>query len=131
MDELSDKELAAVQQLNADYRQAHFIQKIKHTHALCILADADGPFLMEDRDSAEDGTRATLLPVWSHPRLAETFMQQTELQGFSVKTIALPLFVDKWLPFLQQQQLLMALLPVAGSDFNVLEPAEFCTACSA
>ena len=129
MYDLSDKELTAVQQLNADYRQAHLVQKIKSTGEICILADENGPFLMQDSENDDEGHSATLLPVWCHPRLAEAFVQGQNLSGLEVKTVPLSVFNDSWRPFLTQEQILIALLPLPNSDFNVMEGAEFCASC--
>ncbi len=124
MYQLSDSEHAAVLQLNPDYRRAHFLTKFREFKELYFLCDSEGPFLLQDSEADEDGNTSTLLPVWCHPRYAEDFAASQELSGFKPQSVSAAAFAASWIPFLEENKFLVALMPLADCDFAVLEPAE-------
>lgn len=127
MYELNAQEHAAVLQLNADYRQAHFLGKVKEHQEIYLLSDSEGPFLLEDQETDDEGNLASMLPVWCHPAYAEDFIKNSELTGCEVKGLPLKTYKEAWLPFLTENKLLLALMPLGGDEeFNVIEPGELC-----
>ncbi len=121
---LSDTEHAAVGQLNADYRKAHFVNKYRENAELYILTDAEGPFLLDDQEPDEEGRISTLLPVWCHPRYAEDFAAVADLTGLTPKGITAQMFKESWVPFLSENNLMLAVMPQLQGDFAVMEPNE-------
>lgn len=124
MGELTEKQLEAVPQLNAEYRQAHFLARIKEIGGLYIAADGNGPCLMEDTGEDEEGKRSTVLPVFSHERFAQNYIGSQRMEGAKAEFVSAAAFTDKWQPFLKENGILLAVMPV-GSDFCVLEEVSF------
>lgn len=124
MYELNTTEHDAVNQLNADYRQAHFKQKYQQYQELYLLSSSEGPYLLEDTQDDDTGSKATILPVWCHPVYAEEFRDAQNLEGFEVKGISATVFDQSWKPFLEEQHLLLGIMPDSKAEFNVAEPSE-------
>ncbi len=124
MSELNDREFEAVLQLNADYLQSFYESRVRKQQCLYVLADADGPLMLEDSESDDEGELATILPVWSDARLAEYYAGAAGLNGFEVKRVPAKIWNEHWLAFRQEEKILVGFMPLnPDSDFNVADPA--------
>ena len=120
MSDLSERQRAAILQLNAEYRLAHFRRALQEQQVLYIVTDADGPCLLEDRLPDSDGMRRQVLPVFSHACFAEHYIAAQALAGAQVSGVSLAAFRDHWQPFLSEHGILLGVMPVA-EDCCVLD----------
>lgn len=121
---LEQTEHDAVLTLNAEYRQAHFLQKIKEIQGLYIIVDSEGPFLICDLDEDENGMKSNVLPVFCHETYANDYIKAQHIEGAQVKFVSAKVFKEKWQPFLKENFILLAIMPVSD-EFCVLEDLSF------
>lgn len=118
MYELSDKEHDAMLQLNDEYREAHFKQKVHDEQGVVILLGEDGPFMLSDLEEDEDKNKSTVLPVWCHERFAEDYAAMNGLSGVKAQFITAKAWNEHWVKALNDAGILLGIMPFADS-FNV------------
>lgn len=120
MYELTEKEHDAVLQLNDEYREAHFWQKLKDEQGLYILVGEDGPYLLSDLEEDENEEKSNILPVWCHEQYALDYAKLNELTGFKPQFITAKAWNDFWVNALQEANILLGIMPLNDS-FNVAD----------
>lgn len=125
MYELTQKEHDAVLSLNAEYRQAHFLQKVKEEQGLYILLQDDGPYLLEDTEEDDDNKKSYILPVWCHEQYATEYAKAEKLDGLKPQFVTLKAWNENWVKMLQDQSLLLGFMLVSDGDFTVEDPIAF------
>ena len=123
MYELTQKEHDAVLQLNAEYRRSYFMSKALVQGGFYIIADDDGPFMLEDLDTDEEDEKATVLPVFAHEDFANEFIATAEnLKGFKAQFVTNEAFNNSWLEMLNSNEILLGFMPVGGGEFEISAP---------
>ena len=126
MSELTDKEFEAILQLNSDYRKAMFLKSVNENSGLYVLVDDEGPLILEDTEADENNTLFSVIPVWSHERLAMKYASENELSSMRAQFITRNVWNEKWVPMLKEQpNVLIGFMPVFDKDFDVDDPQEF------
>lgn len=125
MSELTDKELEAIKSLNAEYRQAMFKRVASEQEGLYVLVDNDGPLILEDTEEDENNNLYSVLPVWSHERLATEYAKENKLESMKAQFITKKAWNESWVPmFKEQKNVLVGFMPVGDGDFSVDDPVE-------
>ncbi|MBO6258280.1 MAG: DUF2750 domain-containing protein [Succinivibrio sp.] len=124
MYELTDKEFDAVLQLNADYRQAHFKEKVREQGGLYILIYEDAPYTLEDTEEDDHHHKSSILPVWCHERYAVVFAENAGLNGARAQLITAEAWNKSWVPPLLENKALLGFMPLRDDDFAVDDPAK-------
>lgn len=129
---LNATEFAAVLALNAEYRQAFFLNKCKEQGLFYILVQEEGPYLLEDAEDTADAlaqseddtpSRAQVLPVWSHRQLAEHYCRSLGLEHTTVQSVTLEVWHTQWSPLLKENKVLLGFMPLdEHSEFATDEP---------
>lgn len=118
MYELTDKEHDAVLQLNDEYREAHFKQKVQSQQGLYILLGEEGPFMLSDLEEDENKEKSTVLPVWCHEKYAEDYAAMNNLSGVKPQFITAKAWNEYWVKALEEAQVLLGFMPF-NDNFNV------------
>ena len=118
MYELNDKEHDAVLQLNDEYREAHFKQKVQSQQGLYILLGEEGPFMLSDLEEDENKEKSTVLPVWCHEKYAEDYAAMNNLSGVKPQFITAKAWNEYWVKALEEAKVLLGFMPINDS-FNV------------
>ena len=118
MYELTDKEHDAVLQLNDEYREAHFKQKVQSQQGLYILLGEEGPFMLSDLEEDENKEKSTVLPVWCHEKYAEDYAAMNNLSGVKPQFITAKAWNEYWVKALEEAKVLLGFMPINDS-FNV------------
>ena len=125
MTELTDKEFEAILQLNSDYRKAMFLKSVNENNGLYVLVDDDGPLILEDTEADENNIMFSVVPVWSHERLAQKYEKENEMTSMKAQFITRNVWNEKWVPMLKDQpNVLIGFMPVSDKDFDVDDPQE-------
>lgn len=122
MYELSEREFEATLKLNAEYRQAMFINNTLEQQVLYILIQEEGPFMLED-NGQEGEEQAMILPVWCHERFAESYLEGSQIPNAKVQAVTLEVFLKQWVPMLNDNKILLGFMPVVDAEFAVDEPS--------
>ncbi len=122
---LTDKELNAISDLNADYRQAMLLRIAKEIEGIYVLVDSEGPLILEDTEEDDEHNLYSVLPVWSHEELAEDYAKKNSLEGMKAQFISKGAWNEKWVPMLREQSnVLIGFMPIENKDFSVDDPFE-------
>lgn len=125
MSDLTEKELEAIKSLNAEYRQAMFKRVASEQGGLFVLVDSDGPLILEDTEADENNNLYSVLPVWSHEKLAAEYAKDNKLEAMKPQFITKKAWNENWVTmFREQKNVLIGFMPVGESDFSVDDPAE-------
>ncbi|NLK85829.1 MAG: DUF2750 domain-containing protein [Aeromonadales bacterium] len=120
MSELTDKEFEAILSLNAEYRQAMFDRVVAEKEGLYILADEEGPLILEDTEEDENNNLFSIIPVWSDERLATAWAKESGNESMKAQFITKKAWNESWVPMLKEQKnVLLGIMPVAEKDFSV------------
>lgn len=118
VEELTDKEFLAVKQLNGDYRQSYFEERVRQQQGLYILVNEEGPVLLQDPDLSVEQA-AGVLPVWSHPRYIELFLQSYRQVSGVPQFITLSAWNESWVKTLNSEQVVVGYMPLDDQDFVI------------
>ena len=91
------------------------------------LADRGALWVWGDEDEVlftEDGKRRTLLPIWPHAALAR-LENEGEVDGEHAIRIPVTVFLEEWLPQLEEDDADIAVFPVEEQSAAILTLAEF------
>ena len=92
MSELTEKEFEAILALNADYRHAMFKRVAAEQGGFYLLVDKDGPLVLNDTECDEDNNLYSILPVWSHEKLASEYAKDNGHESMKPQFVTL----DAW-----------------------------------
>lgn len=122
MFELSDTEYNAVLNLNADYKESFFKQKVQEHNIIYFILDGEDLFLMGDKTEDSEGQKAVVLPVFCHERFAKDFVSKLQNSNLKVVKITLDVYKDNLAPELIKEQISLAIMPDDSKEFNIIEP---------
>ena len=122
MFDLSDTEYNAVLNLNADYKESFFKQKVSEHKLIYIIVDGEDLFLMGDKEEDGDGQKAVVLPVFCHDRFAQDFRSKIQNDNLKVVKITLDVYKQNLAPELIKENISLAIMPDASKEFNIIEP---------
>lgn len=121
---IKDSEFNAALKLNADYRYNHFIINSKKGLEVFVLKKQDELLFLSTTD--EDNNEINVLPLWCHEKYAEHYALNNEIaKDYIPQSISLAVFIEKWLPQLNDSNIELAIFPVGESDCNVTTTDEF------
>ena len=67
----------------------------------------------------------SVVPVWSHERLAQKYAKENEMTSMKAQFITRNVWNEKWVPMLKDQpNVLIGFMPVSDKDFDVDDPQE-------
>jgi hypothetical protein len=92
-----------------------------------IFGDKGAVWVWGDEDEVlftEDGERRTLLPVWPHATVAR-MENEGEVSGEHAIRIPVKVFLNEWLPQLEEDDAVIAVFPVEDRNAAVLDLADF------
>ncbi|MDY6322370.1 MAG: DUF2750 domain-containing protein [Succinivibrio sp.] len=115
MSELTQKEHDAAQALNAEYRRAFFMNRVREAGCFWIITDEDGPVVLEEQSEDAGGQ---VLPVFSDEVFARDFIASQQLEGASPQKISCAVYAEKWYPALKEGGGLLAFMPVPDGEFE-------------
>lgn len=123
MKELSDKEFEAIKSLNADYREAMFKKSVAENDGFYLLVDEEGPMVLSDTEGDENDVCFSIVPVWSHERLALAYAKESGQENMEAKFVTKKAWDENWVPFLKEQKdVLIGFMPIGDQDFSVDDP---------
>ena len=123
MSELTEKEFEAILALNADYRHAMFKRVVAEQGGFYLLVDKDGPLVLNDTECDEDNNLYSILPVWSHEKLASEYAKDNGHESMKPQFVTLNAWNNQWVPKLQEQEnVLIGFMIVKDKDFAVDDP---------
>ena len=111
----NDKEMAVVLSLDAPLRYGHWIKKVADQEEVWSLWNEEGWALAGD-DSGHE-----MVPVWPHSRYAELCAKGV-WAGCRAKSIPLDVWLDRWIPGMVRDQLLVSVFPTPGGKGICVEP---------
>jgi hypothetical protein len=117
MEELTDKEREAVLKLNAEYRRAYFEDKAKKNGCFYILADNDGPVLLQESEA-----EGSVIPAFSDEQFARMFAEKMKLEGAEPKQVTAQAYNSAWVPMLKDNGMELGFMPLGGEDFETGVP---------
>ncbi|MDD6318709.1 MAG: DUF2750 domain-containing protein [Succinatimonas hippei] len=109
MAELTAKEHDAVLKLNAEYRRAFFEKKVKEQGCFFVLADDQGPVVLQDDEYTG------WIPVFTDSDFANEFAKTNEMENLKPTSVTLEAFNNSWAPMLRDNKLELGFMPV-GED---------------
>ena len=120
MENLPEKEFIAVKQLNGEYRQNYFEEKVKQQQGFYLLINDEGPIMLSDPEQSDDG-EANVLPVWSHPKYIDLFLENYKEVSGKSQFVTLAAWNQNWVKTLASEQVMLGYMPLDEQDF-VVEP---------
>ena len=116
MDQLTSTQLNAINQMSAEQRYDYFINTLLEQKEVWGLASDSGWLILPD-----DGEEH--LPVWPQPQLAQAWAMG-DFADCQPKAIALDDWLDKWLPGMIEDGLLIAVCPGSDNDSIIVAADE-------
>ncbi|MGN0909270.1 MAG: DUF2750 domain-containing protein [Succinivibrio sp.] len=117
MEELTQTERDAVLKLNAEYRRAFFEEKARKNGCFFILADEEGPVVMQDSDGGEGG----VIPVFTDQQFASQFASDMKIEGAHAQQVSVEAYNGSWPDMLRQNSMELGFMPV-GDEFETGVP---------
>lgn len=114
--EITPQEFAAAQQLNADYRHAHFVSKVCQSGLIWLLKNNEGLLFL---NSEED---EICLPVWPHEQYAQIWKEQ--FPGYELQSLPLHLWLDSWVNALESEGISIAVFPLPDQENSIVAASE-------
>ena len=88
-----------------------------------LLVDQDGPLVLNDTECDEDNNIYSILPVWSHEKLASEYAKDNGHESMKPQFVTLDAWNNQWVPKLQEQEnVLIGFMIVKDKDFAVDDP---------
>jgi hypothetical protein len=116
---LSGEQADELRQKNGASRLMSFLRTVAQSGVLYAWGDDDGVEYMEDASGM------AVVPLWSHPLLAEREFRGDPDDANGPVAVPLDRFIDVWLPSLDQAGEGIAIFPSKGRIAVTLTPAEF------
>ena len=117
-DDISRGEAERLRSLDETARVTRTFEVIAGQGALWVWGDEDEILF------TEDAARRTLLPIWPHATVAR-LENEGEVDGEHAIRIAADVFLEEWLPQLDEDNADIAVFPVEDQSAAVLSLAEF------
>lgn len=114
---LTDADKAAAQALGDDERFNHFVNKVCEQQEMWILTDEHGCMMLTSDDDED------CIPVWPHADYAKEWAVDDWSQC-KPEAISLPVWQSRWLPGMEEDELLVAVFPTTDATGVVVEPRE-------
>jgi len=111
----TDKEVAAVLQLDGTKRYSYLVKKIADEQIVWGLWQEGGWALASDDQGHE------LVPVWPHARFA-ALCTRDAWAGYVPKQIELEIWLDRWLPGMERDGRNVAVFPTPDDHGVAVEP---------
>lgn len=115
---LTDNEIAAVSRQDGPKRYSYAVKKAADQEVVWSLWHADGWAL------ASDDQGQHLVPVWPHHEFARLCVRGN-WTGYEPKQIELGVWVERWIPGMQQDMRLVAVFPTPSDRGVTVAPARF------
>lgn len=113
---LNRTDLDTVPGLSADERHDYFVEKILEGGQVWTLGSDRGMVMM-----SSDGEE--VLPVWPHPDFAAAWASH-DWSDCEPVPIELDAWLERWLPGMKRDEVVLAIFPGAGEDTMVVDAAE-------
>lgn len=113
---LTEEQRNRIQQLDAEQRYQHFIDKVSRWEEVWSLRDDEG-FVLVSTDDEE------CMPVWPHPDYATEWAtgDWADCQAFKVDMEA---WLDRWLPGMEEDGISVAVFPNLDESGIIEAPRE-------
>ncbi len=114
---LTDADKAAAQTMRDDERFNHFISRVCEHDELWILTDEHGCMMLTS-DDEED-----CIPMWPHADYAREWAVDDWSQC-KPEAISLKVWQSRWVPGMEDDELMVAVFPTPDATGVVVEPRE-------
>lgn len=102
--------------LSANERHDYFVEKILEGGKVWTLGSDRGMVMM-----SSDGEEC--LPVWPHPDFAAAWASD-DWSDCEPVPVELDAWLERWLPGMQSDEVVLAIFPGSGEDTMVVDPGE-------
>lgn len=116
MDQLTSTQLNAINQMSAEQRYDYFINTLLEQKEVWGLAGNSGWLILPDEGEEH-------LPVWPQSQLAQDWAME-DFADCQPKAITLDDWLDKWLPGMIEDGLLIAVCPGIDNDSIIIAADE-------
>ncbi|MBN8430945.1 DUF2750 domain-containing protein [Microbulbifer salipaludis] len=116
---MSTDDLKAILDLDCEARYEYFLDLVGEEREIWILVNSDEHFL---KLHSEDQGGFEYLPIWPSTEFAEAFA--TEDSDLQPRSVALPQFLNRWLPGLKKDGIEVGVFPGADDSVWITEPAD-------
>lgn len=114
---INDKEIENVLALSGADRYEHFVKRVADWEEVWSLQDINGWVSSEN----DEGIKS--IPVWPHPEYAKLCADE-HWKGNNPSSIELQVFIEKWLPGMEKDGLLVAVFPTPSGKSVQVSPTE-------
>ncbi|MDH5446990.1 MAG: DUF2750 domain-containing protein [Gammaproteobacteria bacterium] len=114
---INDKEIENVLALSGADRYEHFVKRVADWEEVWSLQDKNGWVSSEN----DEGIKS--IPVWPHPEYTKLCAEEN-WKGNNPSSIELQAFIEKWLPGMEKDGLLVAVFPTPSGKGVQVTPAE-------
>ena len=115
---MSSNALNDVLTLDCESRYDVFLSMVAETREVWILVNDQQEFLLIEADDGEQ-----YVPIWPSADLAQPYINDST-QPLTAKSLSLPLFLNRWITGLANDELSIGVLPKLGDDVWITSPAE-------
>lgn len=112
----TDKEIAAVLQLDGPARYSYWVKKIADQQVVWSLWHVEGWALAGDSDGR------VLVPVWPHETFAAMCARDV-WAAYTPKAIDVTAWMERWIPGLQRDGRMVAVFPTTADRGVIVDPA--------
>ncbi|OIN13813.1 DUF2750 domain-containing protein [Oceanisphaera psychrotolerans] len=114
---LTDADKAAAQNMRDDERFNHFVSRVCEHDELWILTDEHGCMMLTSDDDED------CIPVWPHADYAKEWAVDDWSQC-KPEALTLQVWLNRWVPGMEDDELLVAVFPTSDATGVVVEPRE-------
>ncbi|MGO1245885.1 MAG: DUF2750 domain-containing protein [Oceanisphaera sp.] len=114
---LTEADQAAAEKMHDNERYNHFVNKVVEHQEMWILTDEHGCMMLTS-DEDED-----CIPMWPHADYAKTWAVD-DWAACQPEAINMQTWQSRWLPGMEEDELLVAVFPVAEAAGALVEPSE-------
>ena len=117
---MNEKQFESVQSLDSNARFQHFVSKVADWEQLWTVKSDEGWLVPVAPEGFE------YFPVWPHPDYAQK-ITDLNFPGHKAEEISLQEFLSHWLPFLQDDDVKVAVFPNREWTFWCIEAGDLMT----
>ncbi len=114
---LTDADKTAAQNMRDDERFNHFVSRVCEHDELWILTDEHGCMMLTSDDDED------CIPVWPHADYAKEWAVDDWSQC-KPEALTLQVWLKRWVPGMEDDELLVAVFPTSDATGVVVEPRE-------
>ncbi len=114
---LTDADKTAAQNMRDDERFNHFVSRVCEHDELWILTDEHGCMMLTSDDDED------CIPVWPHADYAKEWAVDDWSQC-KPEALTLQVWLNRWVPGMEDDELLVAVFPTSDATGVVVEPRE-------